>query len=369
MNNTHGLIIGKFYPPHAGHHLLIRAAAATCERVTVIAMAASHESLPLAARVSWLAAAHADTPNVIVTGCIDDVPIDYANADIWHQHVALMRAALQEIGAPPVTAVFTSEPYGAELARHFSATPVTLDTARTLAPVSATAVRADPAAHWEQLAAPTRAGLALRVVVIGAESSGTTTLSRALADYWRAQGGAHGLTRWVPEYGREYTAHKWAAARAHAQLHGEPTPAMEALRWERPEFEAIARTQLRMEESAAAIGGPLLICDTDAFATAIWHERYMGNPSAQVQAIAAHPLYAPRLYLLTDHADVPFEQDGIRDGESLRPWMTGRFAQALTAERRAYVRLTGSHAARLQTAITATQTLLAQGWQFTAPFQ
>ena len=36
----HGLVVGKFYPPHAGHHLLIRAAAAACDRVSVVAMEA-----------------------------------------------------------------------------------------------------------------------------------------------------------------------------------------------------------------------------------------------------------------------------------------------------------------------------------------
>lgn len=369
MKHAHGLIIGKFYPPHAGHHLLIRAAADTCERVTVIAMAASHETLPLNARVAWLAAEHADTPHVAVTGCIDDVRIDHDDPDIWEQHVALMRAALTNIEAPPVTAVFSSEPYGTELARRFNAHPVLLDIDRLLSPVSATLLRNDPVAHWEQLSLPARGGLAMRVVVVGAESSGTTTLSRALADYWRNQGGAHGLTRWVPEYGREYTVRKWAAARARALLAGEPAPLLGSLTWESAEFEHIAQQQVQMEEAAAAQGGPLLICDTDAFATAIWHERYLGETSLDVLRIAAHPMYAPRLYLLTDDAEVPFEQDGIRDGESLRPWMTRRFAQALASGGRIFLRLSGDHAERLQLAITVTRTLIKSGWNFAAPFR
>ena len=41
---------------------------------------------------------------------------------------------------------------------------------------------------------------------------------------------------------------------------------------------------------------------------------------------------APRaLYLLTDHADVPFEDDGLRDGEHVRGWMNERFADVLRA--------------------------------------
>ena len=54
MIARHGLVIGKFYPPHAGHHHLIRAAAARCARLTVVVMAATVESIPLARRVAWL---------------------------------------------------------------------------------------------------------------------------------------------------------------------------------------------------------------------------------------------------------------------------------------------------------------------------
>ena len=56
-------------------------------------------------------------------------------------------------------------------------------------------------------------------------------------------------------------------------------------------------------------------------ATAIWEERYLGQRPAEVRAAARWP----DLYLLTDHDGVPFEQDGLRDGEHLREWMTGRF--------------------------------------------
>ena len=64
MRMRHGLIIGKFYPPHAGHHRLIEVAAERCERVTVVACASSGESIPLDLRVAWLTERHADAPHV-----------------------------------------------------------------------------------------------------------------------------------------------------------------------------------------------------------------------------------------------------------------------------------------------------------------
>ncbi len=363
---THALVIGKFYPPHAGHHLLIRAAGSACEAVSVLVLAASHETIALADRVRWLKEVHGDSTHITITGAVDDVPIDYEDPRIWDQHEALMREALERIGAPPVTAVFTSEPYGAELARRFSALTVTVDPERKLAPVSSTQVRNDPAANWGFLAAPVRAALALRVVVVGAESTGKTSLSTALAQHWRSQGGHHGMTRCVPEFGRAYTAQKWANARVQARLFGRPAPAMEDLAWSTDEFTHIARTQSALEEQEARMGGPLLICDTDAFATAIWHERYLGFSSQAVAQLADAVTHA--LYLVTDHHDVPFEQDGLRDGESIRPWMTGRFLDALSETGRPHALLTGSHGQRLEQAVRATEKLLSGAWRFAPPF-
>ncbi|RYX96132.1 MAG: transcriptional regulator [Comamonadaceae bacterium] len=370
MKSAHGLVIGKFYPPHAGHHLLVRTAASQCDRVTVVVMAASHESIGLDMRVGWMREIHAIDANVTVTGIIDDVPVDYDDPTIWDQHVALMKAALAAISAPPVTAVFTSENYGDELARRFGARAVTLDTARLLAPVSATRVRADVPGYWTYLDPVVRGALALRVVVLGAESTGTTTLSLDLAQHIRKWGGAHGLTRWVPEYGRQYSIDKMAAATAAAQLQGLPRVAFEDVQWRSPEFVHIARQQRSMEDAEARLGGPVLVCDTDAFATHTWHERYLGVADPAVDAACGA---RGDLYLLTHPDGVPFEQDGIRDGEQLRTWMTQRFTERLQAmDQRGvatvpHVVLTGDRQQRLDTALQAVRLLLKKAWQFARP--
>ncbi len=185
---SHGLVIGKFYPPHQGHHLLIRTAAAACRRVSVVAMASRVESIPLEDRVAWIAAAHRDDAHVQVTGVMDEHRVDYASADAWAAHVALMRDGLAQLAAPPVTAVFTSEAYGPELARRFAAAHVAVDPERRRVPISARAIRRDLAAGWEFLAPPTRAGLAFRVAAPDA-------LAADLVAHWQARGGAHELTR------------------------------------------------------------------------------------------------------------------------------------------------------------------------------
>jgi nicotinamide riboside kinase len=68
------------------------------------------------------------------------------------------------------------------------------------------------------------------------------------------------------------------------------------------------------------------------------------------------------LYLLTDPEDVPFVQDGLRDGERIRRWMTGVFAERLEATGRRWSWLRGARDARLETAVAAVETLLKDGW-------
>ncbi|MEU6062757.1 AAA family ATPase [Streptomyces sp. NPDC047097] len=346
----HGLVLGKFYPPHAGHHHLVRTAAERCERLTVLVCAASVESVPLADRVAWMREAH---PGVRVVGAVDDHPVDLLDPAVWDAHMAVFTGAVPE----PVDAVFSSEAYGDELARRFGAAHVPVDPDRTAYPVSGTAVRKDPVGNWAFLSAPVRAALTRRVVVLGAESTGTTTLARALADHYRARGGVWADTGYVAEYGREYSERKLAEVRA-----ARPGADWSEVAFASAEFPVIAREQAAREQAAARTGSPVLFCDTDAFATTIWHERYLGG------AYPAEP--EPRtqhLWILTDHTGVPFEDDGLRDGEHLRPWMTRRFRAELARTGRRTVEVTGPHEHRLATAVAAVDALLAEGSGLTDP--
>ena len=362
----HGLVIGKFYPPHLGHEYLIRAAALHSEAVTVAVLGASAEQLTIAQRVQWLRDAFTDTPHVRIVGELDDVPVDYHDDAIWQAHVDIMRKAIHkadERGNPlsAVDAVFSSEPYGDRLASYFECPHVCLDQARSLYPTSGTAVRADVAGQWHMLSPAVQAGMALRVVVVGAESTGTTTLSRDLAAALRQRGGVWEKTQWVAEYGREYSANLLALTKtrnAHATAFD--------IAWESPDFVHVAQVQCRAENMAAAHGSPVLVCDTDAMATRIWHERYMGGNNASVDEIAA--AIPPRaLYILTSDRGVPFENDGLRDGEHLRQWMTQRFHDVLAAQATPWIEVHGTPEDRCRTALQSLDALMARQWAFAPP--
>ncbi len=361
MTTRHALVIGKFYPPHAGHALLVRTAAAAAERVTLVVMASRVESIPLARRVDWLREIHADAPNVTVTGIADEHPIDLGSDAIWSAHVALMREAVASATDEPIDAVFTSESYGDELARRLGARHVAVDPTRDAVPISGAAVRADPVASWDALAPCVREHLTWRVVLVGAESTGKTTLAAALAARLSERGGVWARAAWVPELGRDVTEQKVVAAGGASG----DVAAMAQIEWTTPDFVAIARAQCERERAAARRGAPVLVCDTDAFATSVWHERYLGTRSRETEALGEVAPY--HLYLLTHDADVPFVQDGLRDGEHVRSWMTRRFAERLGETDRRWRWLRGDREQRLVEALAAIDALLARGWQLAAP--
>jgi NadR type nicotinamide-nucleotide adenylyltransferase len=363
----HALVIGKFYPPHAGHHLLLREAAARAHRVTVVVMGAAVETVPLADRVAWLRQVHAGDAGVTVTGIRCDIPVDLDSDPVWRAQVASMAAAVARVTDEPVDAVVSSEKYGDELAHRLGAVHLPVDPDRVAVPTSGTAVRDDLAGHWDDLDPVVRAGLAVRVVVLGAESTGTTTVSRLLAEHYRRRGGVWARTGWVAEYGREHTELKWAAARAAARASGSPEPALEDLVWTADDFATVAEEQTRREDAAAADGSPLLVCDNDAFAATVWERRYAGPRSTGARDAIGTRLPRHDVYLLTDHAGVPWVDDGLRDGEHVRAAMTGWFTEALTAAGHSWALLTGSLEERLDLAVRITDPLLALRATFARP--
>jgi NadR type nicotinamide-nucleotide adenylyltransferase len=173
-----------------------------------------------------------------------------------------------------------------------------------------------------------------RVCVIGAESSGTTTMAEALARHYQ--------TSWVPEYGRYYTE----ATRYWRK----------GLEWTSDEFIHIAEMQNRWEDWLARASNRILFCDTDAFATSLWHERYMGFSLPELEPYFVNRKYD--LYLLTD-VDIPYVQDTIRDGKHIRHEMHRRFESELQRRGKPYVLLSGRHTERMRAAVEACDRLLA----------
>jgi len=171
-----------------------------------------------------------------------------------------------------------------------------------------------------------------RVALVGAESTGKTTLAKLLAEHY--------ATTWVGEYGREYSE-----AVGHHVGKGYV--------WREEEFAEIARVQQEREDDAALRANRVLICDTDVLATEIWQERYLATRTR-------FPYRRADLYLVADPEGFPFVADEIRDSEHLRDWMTRRFVEALREEGLRYERLLGPPNQRFAQATAAIDRMLAR---------
>lgn len=357
LEYRNALIVGKFYPPHRGHHHLIDQASQLAKRVSVVVMASGAETIPLTDRVSWIGHDHQGEA-VQVTGVQCESPLDLNDANVWAAQIAAMRSALRIIDSGPIDLVVSGEEYGPQLARHFDADHHLID--RYQEAVSGTQVRADLPGSWDALTQITQAGLTCRVVVLGAESTGTTTIAQAVADHYRGLGGIWKRTQTVAEYGRTYTHQLWERQKDEAQASGQPTPSLIDLVWRPDDFDTIAARQTELENTAAGQGSPLLVCDTDAFATAIWKRRYL-DPSTESFADWSQPPGLPRhcLYLLTSHDQVPWIDDGIREGDlAIRAAMTDWFADTLTTVGHPWVMLEGTLPERISLALRSIEPVL-----------
>jgi len=311
---TLGFIVGKFYPPHRGHKHLIESARRQVDQLIVMVAAHPAQTISGELRKAWLQEIHPDCDVRLVADELEDDSRQWADFTIRY------------LGRAP-DVVFTSEDYGPVYAQLMGSRHVMIDRDRTAVPISGTTIREDPLHHWDMLEPCVRAYFVRRIVLIGAESTGKTTLAQQLAERFD--------TVWTSEYGREHWERKLAG-----RTLDDPPPS-----WSHDEFVEIAAEQQRRENLAARIANRVLICDTNAFATGTWHERYYQSRDERVDAIGAAD--CAHLYLLTA-PDVPFVQDGYRDGEHIRQWMHDRFVEQLTSGKADWRLVKGSYDCRLE---------------------
>jgi HTH-type transcriptional regulator, transcriptional repressor of NAD biosynthesis genes len=311
-----GVTVGKFNPPHMGHAHLIETAATRVDRLYVILGAHPDQTIPATDRARWIEDDSPDNVTVLITP--DDIPT--AN-EPWAQR------ALAILPESPDLA-FTSESWGPGWAELMGAEHVNVDPTRSAFPISGTELRRDLRSNFAWLIPAARVDLVRRVVVAGAESTGKTTLAEELADHFG--------TVWVPEYGREY----WNG-RSHLVEQD----------WRHDEFRHIARTHHQIADALAqrAARG-LMILDTDALVTDVWHHRYLGGTDHDVAEIAFEN--RPDLYLVTS-PDIPWVQDGTRESRDHRHEMHHYTLDKVARSGSPYFVLEGGREERLHKAIVA----------------
>ena len=162
-----------------------------------------------------------------------------------------------------------------------------------------------------------------RIALLGAESTGKSTLAQALA---RRYG-----TLWVPEYLREFVEVNARVPREDDQP-------------------GIARTQRAREEALAldARTKGLLFCDTTPLMTAVYSRIYWGRVPDDLLAWEAAHDYA---WTLVAAPDLPWVPDGLqRESEEVRQRVHAKLLDVLAARSIPFTLLTGDLDARLRQA-------------------
>ena len=331
---TSALVIGKFWPPHRGHEAMIQHAHEIADMVYVMVCSTPTARPSGDQRSLWIQSMFPRSEVILVDDFCD-----------WHFPVMCppectpkWAKRTREVINSHIDFFVASEEYGLRFSRALGAEYFEFDFERQKFPVSGSEVRADIAGNWDRLPNMVRAGLIRRISVMGAESTGTTTLANDLAI---ALG-----TLCVPEVGRTVS---WELMAREGS--------MEDVTWDAQVFWRILNTHASLEEQARirrsldAFGpmGAWIVSDTDALATVTWWRRYLGHPPDDVIHFARERL--ADAYIITSPEDVPFDQDGLRDGEHLRDQMHAEFLGSAIDAGRATLVVQGSRSDRVGQAL------------------
>lgn len=157
-----------------------------------------------------------------------------------------------------------------------------------------------------------------RVAIVGAESSGKSTLAEALAH-------AYG-TLWVPEYLREFVDVRGRVPEESDQY-------------------GIALTQMNREDQAARHATRFLFCDTTPLMTALYSRWYWGRIDAQLAQLESRHDYA---FTLVAAPDSPWVADGLqRESEQVRQTIHQHVLARLDERQIPYLLMAGSLPERL----------------------
>ena len=284
---TTGLVLGKFAPFHKGHQFLVEFAKARVDKLYVLIYEARETThIPLETRAGWIRQIY---PDVTVVAGHNAPTVEGTSEDVKKIQEDYIVRMMPE----PITHFFSSEWYGEHVSKALGATNVLVDADRKNVPVSATKVRNGEVSSADFLHSVVNRDIVRKVVILGAESTGKTTLARELAKEYK--------TNWVPEYGRDY----WDA---NHDEKGNLTA---------EQLVELAKTHRMNEEKTFQLSNRIVFIDTGATTTRQYCRDYGYTVPMQLDTMVHDERSRYDLFILCD-IDIPYEDDGTRRGEQVR---------------------------------------------------
>lgn len=335
-----GMYGGKFLPFHMGHaYALTKAACMVDELYVVLSYSKSRDAnlckgnikeIPFQVRLKWLHQFTKDMENVHIIGVEDRFEND-KDYD-WTEGANLIK---KKVGKP-IDFIFSSEEAYEDIFTELypEAHHVLLDKDRSTYPISATRIREEGVfKHWEYLPDVVKPHFVKKVMVVGTESCGKSTLTRYLAKIYN--------TTFAEEYGR---------------LMCDEMGGCEGI-ITREDFHTIVYAQKLLEKQALEKANKLVFFDTESIVTQYYSQLYIGSEQAFFDEVAKDQEYDLWIYL---EPDVQWVDDGLRmHGQKLEREANNRVLKRMLEERNvSYSIIEGSYLERLNKAVQLVEELI-----------
>ena len=328
-----GMYGGSFNPLHQGHVDCILQAANQCETLyIVLSVGANRREIDARVRYRWLYQLTKHIGNVKIITLTDNADTKEAyTEDYWYRDAAFVKA---QIGRK-IDVVFCGSDYGENSFWNLCYPESEL----YIFPrngVSSTEIRKNPYLHWDWLPLVVRPYYTKKVLLIGSESTGKSTLTVNLAHRFN--------TNFIDEAGREISA------RSGTDLLMLPG-----------DFTEILLRQKLNEIEALRYSNRVLFIDTDALVTRFYlqflSDLEIAKNGALADAVDALNAYDLILFL---EPDVAFVQDGDRSEviHADRERYSGQLKALLTDHGKRFVSVGGSYQQRYETAVALVEELL-----------
>lgn len=314
-----GLVFGKFMPFHTGHQALINFGLQHCDFLYVVVCHCQDESINGDMRCRWLTDEFKNISSIQVLSFEYDSN-ELENSSASSREISKKWALAFKQLVPDVEIVFTSEPYGEYLAEYLSIEHRVFDEARQFVTVSATMIREQPFKYWSYITASARMYFIKKIVLVGTESTGKTTLTERLGRYYE--------TSYVTEGARDIIERT------------------EECTFD--DLQKIAEHHARSILEKLKLANKLLFVDTDLIITKSY-SRFLFNRELNVEnwveAVNKFDLY---LYL---EPDCEYVQDGTRLSESERNLLSIHHKKGFTQEGISFISIDGNWEERFQKAV------------------
>jgi HTH-type transcriptional repressor of NAD biosynthesis genes len=259
---------------------MINFALTKCDVLTVFVCCSDKEGIPCEKRQSWILQTFSElTALQVRTFSYKESKLPNTSESSFE--ISKMWSEIFKQLIPDCDLVITSEEYGNYVASFMGIEHIPFDPDKKLFPVSATVIRNDPFNNWQYLPVTVKPFFAIKVAILGTESTGKTTLTEKLSKHFNCSS--------VYEAGRDLIPDSKA--------------------FEYDDLYLVASEHAKRIEKATQGNSPLVIIDTDIHITKSY-ANFIFEKDLEVDSSITEYNKAD-LYIYLNN-DVEYTQDGTR---------------------------------------------------------